>query len=211
MCKKATAVGLQKQLTCSGFTKTTSLWKFHSRVSNDFYVYYRDGVCAPLFISHIPLKRPKLENDSALASLRYANPEQVPHTAERLRYFRCLKNLYQSEVADYAGIDHSTYIGYEDCGRDSYPLDKLQKIAELLQVDIVDLLDSYNRFLYDGQGQKVKELRKRNRMTQAEFSILLQTTPGTVKRWEHGQARMTKRMWERMNEITDCNVSINAV
>lgn len=190
---------------CSGFSRKAKSRKFHSKVSDDFYVYYRDGVCAPLFISHIPIKCNKLQ---ATEILRNSSPKQMIHTADRLRYFRCQRNLHQAEIADYAGIDHSTYIGYEDTSRDSYPLDKLQKIAEFLQVDIVELLDSYNRFLYEGQGQKVKELRQQKHMTQAEFGALLQTTPGTVKRWEHGQVRMTKRMWKRMQEIGGCNGSV---
>ena len=152
-----------------------------------------------MYISHLTLVRTK-------NTLRYTGLEQIPHTAERLRYFRCQMNLYQFEVADYAGIDRSTYIGYEDTARDSYPPDKLHKIAELLQVDIFDLLDSYNRFLYEGQGQAIKALRKSQRLTQDALSSLLQTTPGIVRRWEHGKVRMTKVMWERMQEIGGCGI-----
>lgn len=177
-------------------------WNFHSRVSDDFYLYHRNGVCSALYVEHIPLRRTKLRSDSVLCNLRYNNPEQIPHTADRLRYFRCQKNLHQSEVADYAGIDRSTFIGYEDCTRDSYPLDKLQKIAEFLQVDIDELLDNYNRFLYEGQGRNLKTLRKNLRMTQTEFSKLLQTPLSTLKRWEQNQVRMTKGMWERVQGIS---------
>ncbi|MCL2300667.1 MAG: hypothetical protein FWC27_11050 [Firmicutes bacterium] len=167
-------------------------------------MYHRNGVCAPLYVSHLTLVRAK-------NTLRYTSPEQIPHTAERLRYFRCQRNLYQSEVADYAGIDRSTYIGYEDTTRDSYPPDKLHKIAELLQVDIFDLMDNYNRFLYEGQGQSIKALRKSRRLTQDEFSSLLQTTPGIARRWEHGKAKMTKVMWERMQEIEGCSTAGNLI
>jgi DNA-binding transcriptional regulator YiaG len=105
-------------------------------------------------------------------------------------------------VADHAGIDRSTYIGYEDTSHDSYPLDKLTRIAEFLQVSVTDLLDNYNRFLYERQGEQMKALRKKLHMTQAEFSRQLQTPIGTVKRWEQNQARMTKGMWERMVNIS---------
>jgi len=186
-------------------------WQFHSRVDDDFYVYHRSGVCAPLVVGHIPIKRTKLQSDSLLCNMRYASPAQIPHTAERLRYFRCQKNLYQADVADHCGIDRSTYISYEDCARDAYPLDKLAKIAEFLQVDIVDLLDNYNRFIYEGQGQGLKAFRRSRHMTQAELGRMLQTTQSTVKRWEQGQIQMSRRKWERMNEMGACSAGAGVV
>ena len=36
---------------------------------------------------------------------------------------------------------------YEETGRD-YPLEKMEKISELLDVDIFDLLDDYNILLW---------------------------------------------------------------
>jgi len=176
-------------------------WKLYTKVSENLYICHRNGVCAPLYCSHLHLVKTKLQRDSALCNLRYATHEQIPHTADRLRYFRCQKDIHQSEVADYVGIERSTYIGYENTNRDSYPLDKLTRIAEFLQVTVTDLLDNYNRFLYEGQGQQMKTLRKNLRMTQADFSKQLQTPLGTVKRWEQNQARMTKRTWERMQEV----------
>ena len=114
-------------------------------------------------------------------------------------------------MADHCGIDRSTYISYEDCARDAYPLDKLAKIAEFLQVDIVDLLDNYNRFIYEGQGQGLKAFRRSRHMTQAELGRMLQTTQSTVKRWEQGQIQMSRRKWERMNEMGACSAGAGVV
>ena len=45
---------------------------------------------------------------------------------------------------------------YEEVGKDYYPVDKLGKIAELLEVDITELMDDYNLFLYQDQGRQLR-------------------------------------------------------
>ena len=55
-------------------------------------------------------------------------------------------------LADYAGIDRSTYVHYEEYGKDLYPLEHMEKIAQLFEVPVDTLLDDYNLFLMNGQG-----------------------------------------------------------
>lgn len=38
-------------------------------------------------------------------------------TAERIKYFRLLKNMKQSEVCEYIGVSRNTYISYESNDR----------------------------------------------------------------------------------------------
>lgn len=76
---------------------------------------------------------------------------------------------------------------------ETYPLDKLAKVAELLEVDISDLLDDYNAFLYRGQAGQVKALRIQMKLTQKAFAELFGVQITTVKRWEQGKIRMTKK------------------
>ena len=66
------------------------------------------------------------------------------------------KGLRQRDAADYAGIDRSTYIHYEEAGRDFYPKEHMEKLAELFEVPLEDLLDDYNLFLLRGQGRRSK-------------------------------------------------------
>ena len=85
------------------------------------------------------------------------------------------------------------------CIRDSYyPVDKLDRIAELLEVKITYLLDEYNRFLYDGQGWQIRKIRKDMGLTQYQFGKLYGVSAGAVKRWESGKVRVTKGMWEKV-------------
>ena len=121
----------------------------------------------------------------------------IPTTAEKLRWLRCQRNLFQVEVADYAGLERSTYIGYEEGARDSYPPDKLALIAELFQVPVDDMLDAYNRFLAR-QGEEIRAIRRTRGLSQEGFARMLGVSESAVRRWENGKARMTKGMWERV-------------
>lgn len=119
-------------------------------------------------------------------------------TADKLRYYRYKKSLLQREVAEYAGINESTYIHYENPDHDYCSVDKLDRIAELLEVKITDLLDEYNRFLYDGQGWQIRKIRKSMGLTQYQFGKLYGVSAGAVKRWESGKVRVTKGTWTKV-------------
>lgn len=121
-------------------------------------------------------------------------------TADKLRYYRYKKSLLQREVAEYAGINKNTYIHYESLNHDYYPIDKLSRIAELLEVDITELLDEYNQFLYDGQGWQIRKIRKSMGLTQYQFGKRYDVSQGAVKRWESGKMRVSKKTWERLRK-----------
>ncbi len=106
--------------------------------------------------------------------------------------------MFQSEVADYAGINTSTYLSYESGDRDYYPIDKMKRIANLLDVDILELLDDYNRFLYDGQGKQIRKLRKSMGLTQYQFGKRMGVSAGAVKRWESDRVVIFKSTWEKI-------------
>lgn len=57
-------------------------------------------------------------------------------TAERIKYFRLLKNMKQSEVCRYIGVSRNTYISYESNDRTSYPDGILNKLAECFGVGV---------------------------------------------------------------------------
>lgn len=113
---------------------------------------------------------------------KYKNLDEIPTTAEKLRFLRIKNSLLQREVAEYAGIKESTYISYENPNRDYYPIDKLKKIAGLYDIKIKKLLDSYNLFLYNGQGEQIKALRTNLGFTQYEFGKLLGVSSCIIKK-----------------------------
>ena len=90
-------------------------------------------------------------------NIRYSDPSQINNIPDKLRWYCYRCGLRQRDVADYAGIDRSTYSGYEEFVRDYYPIEKMLKIAELFAVPVTELLDEYNLFLYNDQGKQIKK------------------------------------------------------
>ena len=111
----------------------------------------------------------------------------ITTVSDKLRYFRHKKGLYQIDIADYLGIDRGTYSAYEEHCKDYYAPETMDKIAKLLEVDVYDLLDDYNRFMYDGQGQYIKKLRKELNITQSELARIMNVDLLKVKRWEQNR------------------------
>ena len=172
-------------------------WQFYAETSENLSIFYSQGRFAPKYIYRVYLRRAKRQCDAALCNLQYRSLKDIPTTAEKLRWLRCQRNLFQVEVADYAGLERSTYMGYEEGERDSYPSDKLAKIAELFGVPAEDLLDEYNRFLVR-QGEEVRAIRREHGLSQERFAVTLGVSESAVRRWESGKARMTKGMWEKL-------------
>lgn len=108
-------------------------------------------------------------------------PENLTHTADKLRWYRYSKGIHQTDVAEYAGIDRSTYIRYESGDLDFYPIEKLKLIAQLYNIDVTELLDEYNMFLYKGQGQKIRALRKSMGLTRNQFGSLFNLSSSNIK------------------------------
>ena len=102
---------------------------------------------APLQILKFPVVLPYKFLDAEKFNLRFSDASEITEIADKLRWYRYQKGLRQRDAADYAGIDRSTYIHYEEAGRDFYPKEHMEKLAELFEVPLEGLLDDYNLFL----------------------------------------------------------------
>ena len=152
---------------------------------------------AVLMIHSFPLLQPHFQAEAEQLNLQYPDPSKIENTADRLRWYRNRKALLQREVADFAGIDRSTYIHFEEDGRDYYPVDKLEKIAQILEVDMVDLMDEYNLFLYHNQGRQIRARREALGMTTIQYAKYLGVQTRKLCRWESNQVQISKTTWER--------------
>ena len=101
-------------------------------------------------------------------------------------------------MAEYVGMDRSTYSSYEEMGRDYYPIDRMKKLAELFEVSLETLLDEYNLFLYRGQGKQIKAMRAARNMTQAEYARRLGVPIGNLKQWETDRVQIFKSTWQQI-------------
>ena len=152
---------------------------------------------APLQILKFPVVLPHKFLDAEKFNLRFSDASEITEIADKLRWYRYQKGLRQRDAADYAGIDRSTYIHYEEAGRDFYPKEHMEKLAELFEVPLEDLLDDYNLFLLRGQGAQIKAIRQRLGLTQKAYAAQLGVPLQKFKRWEQGTVQIFKSTWEK--------------
>ena len=69
---------------------------------------------APLQILQFPVILPHKFQDAEKFNLQFSDFSEISETADKLRWLRYQKGLRQRDVADYAGIDRSTYVHYEE-------------------------------------------------------------------------------------------------
>ena len=152
---------------------------------------------APLQILQFPVILPHKFQDAEKFNLQFPDFSEITETADKLRWLRYQKGLRQRDVADYAGIDRSTYVHYEEYGKDLYPPEHMEKIAQLFEVPVDTLLDDYNLFLRNGQGEQIKTIRTKLGLTQREYADKLSVSLGNLKHWEQNRKQIFKSTWEK--------------
>lgn len=149
-------------------------WRLLARVGVRCYILLSNvsGAVkvAPLQILQFPVILPHKFQDAEKFNLQFSDFSEITETADKLRWLRYQKGLRQRDVADYAGIDRSTYVHYEEYGKDLYPLEHMERIAQLFEVPVESLLDDYNLFLRNGQGKQIKAIRTKLGLTQREYA-----------------------------------------
>ena len=128
---------------------------------------------------------------------QYHKYEDITEVKDKLRWCRLNMGLLQKEVAEAIGITRGLYISYEGGTVDHYPKEIIDKLAELYNVPPDDLLDDYNRFLYNGQGKAIREYRERLGLKKKTFARKIKVTPTNLRNWESEKKIMIKRTWER--------------
>ena len=176
------------------------------KIGDELSFAYRKHKLLPMYLHSFRFIAPKKVSEAQKFALKFPTADKIATVADKLRYYRHQKGLYQSDVADYLGLERSTYIDYENPDRDYYSAEVMEKLADLFCVDVYDLLDDYNKFLYDGQGRNIKELRKKLKITQEELARKMNVSLLKVKRWEQNKVRMFKYTWKKLESLYDKNV-----
>lgn len=122
-------------------------------------------------------------------------------TSDRLKYYRHKNCFSQSYIAKVLGISACSYKSYEALNRFYYDVDKLQILADLYKIHITDLLDGYNLFLYNGQGEQIRKKRQAMNLSQLEFGKLLGVGRRTIGKWENDESTILKGTWEKIMGI----------
>lgn len=129
------------------------------------------------------------------------DPQSLDTVSDKLKWYRYQNGLQQSDMAKIMGVDRTTYSRYEENVLEAYPLDKLEKAAKYFGIDIIELLNEYNLFLYYGQGEQIKGLRKSLGLTQSELAQRLGVSLQKVRNWEDGKVRVSRRTFEKIEKI----------
>ena len=176
-------------------------WRILAQVSENIYIlcFTSDGYVryAPMYIHSFRLIAPRRLLEAQLFNQQYQNYEDILNVPDRLRWCRHHMGLMQKEVAELIGISRGHYIDFEVGYVDHYPKEIVDKLAELYQIPVDDLLDDYNRFLYKGQGKLIREYRESLGLKKKPFARLMGIEPNSLRAWESDQKRMFKDSWEK--------------
>ena len=157
-------------------------------------------IYSPLYIHTFRLFQPHTLIEAEKFNIANTDPSLLATTADKLRYYRYRQALLQRDVAASVGICLPTYRDYERKSHDCYPIEHLQKISEVFNVNIENLLDDYNLFLYRGQGWQIVALRRNMGLSQLEFAKLHGVDSRKVIQWENDKVRILKNTWNKLFE-----------
>ena len=115
---------------------------------------------APLFVHSFALCAPRKILEATQFNQRYRRYEEIDNVPDRLRWCRHSRGLLQTEVADQVGITHNVYKAIEEGFKQHIEPEKVERLAQFYSVPVADFLDEFNRFLYDGQANRIRAYRE---------------------------------------------------
>lgn len=169
----------------------TSVWRVSVTLGGSWYLMCRNGRYAPLCVHTFRVFAMGIGR-------RY---EDLRAVSERLRWCRYRLGLMQKEAAQRVGISQTLYEEMERGDCREYPSHAVDKLARLYQVPVEDLLDGYSRFLYGGPIDQIRCARERLGLSRKGFAELAEVGEKSVRDWEMGRKRVSKRSWERIKAI----------
>ena len=151
---------------------------------------------APLYIHSFILYAPHKILEATMMNQTYHTYEEITSIPDRLRWLRHSKGLMQREVARIAGVSRSVYIDIE-CGITQHlPECFLENLSRFYGVPPTDFLDEYNRFLYDGQIQRIIAYRRKLGMGRKPFCRCTGIPLSSLRGWEEGKKEVSRKSWE---------------
>ena len=158
----------------------------------------RCGKSSPAQILQFPVILPHKFQDAEKFNLQFSDFSEITETADKLRWLRYQKGLRQRDVADYAGIDRSTYVHYEESGKDlSIRRSTWRKSHSFLRCRWKRCWMTIICFFGKGQGEQIKTIRTKLGLTQKQYADKLGVSLGSLKQWERNRKQIFKSTWEK--------------
>ena len=152
---------------------------------------------APLFQFRFRLAAPHNFWEAQRFRGRHLSFDEIDNVPDRLRWCRQSMGLMQREVAAEIGISRYRFMELENGACQAYPLDIMDKLSAFYEVPLDCLLDDYNRFLIQGQAQKLPEYRERMGLSLKEFAAQAGIPETSLREWETGRKRISRASWEK--------------
>ena len=93
-------------------------------------------------------------------------------------------------------MSRSVYIDIE-CGITRHlPGCLILNLSQFYGVPVSDFLDEYNRFLFDGQAQRIREYRKKLGMGRKPFCRYTGIPLSSLRGWEDEKKEVSFKCWE---------------
>lgn len=174
------------------------------RISGDFYIlsWVQNSHVryAPLYIHSFVLCAPRKILEATQFNQRYRRYEEIENVPDRLRWLRHSRGLMQKEAAMIAGVTRTVYINIE-CGiTQRIPLTVTDKLAAYYGKLREDFLDEFNRFLLDGQAERIQESRTKTGLTRREYAKQMGIPIRSLEVWETEQKAISYKCWEKYFE-----------
>lgn len=151
----------------------------------------------PLCIHTFPIAAPYRIMKEELFCEKYQSYDEIQNVPDRLRWCRLHLDLLQREVAEQIGITKAAYMDMENGAVEYIEKEILDKLAGLYGVPVVDFIDGYHRFIYEGQGRQIQEYRLKLGLDLKKFASLLGTYSSCVRLWESEQKKVSRKTWEK--------------
>ena len=151
----------------------------------------------PLYIHSFRLLAPRKLLEAQLFNMQYRCYEDIAFVPDRLRWCRHSMGFMQSEVAEMLGISRAVYIDLE-CGVTQHLPDGVaEKLSQLYNLPVTDFLDEFNRFLYDGQAQRIRAYRESLGLGRKPFARYTCIPLSSLRGWEDGKKVISIKSWEQ--------------
>ena len=176
-------------------------WRILDRLSDDLYVLSQTQNShvryAPLYIHSFVLCTPRKILEATQFNQRYHRYEEIDNVPDRLRWCRHNRALLQKDVAGMVGINRNTYMNMESGATKQVPVEVTQKLADFYDVPMTDFLDGYNRFLYDGQVERIRKYRESTGLGRKPFAREKGIPIRSFLEWESGRKVVSQNSWEK--------------
>ena len=153
---------------------------------------------APLYIHSFRLRAPRRHVDAQRVLKKYGREEiRFASAADKLKWYRHSLGLMQEEVANLCNVPRQAYRRLEAGELNLFPHEGMLKIAKLFEIEVEALLDDYNRFMFGGQGDAVRAIRRETGMNIKQFERANGIQHGMVNNWEKERKLLSKHSWEK--------------